>query len=149
MYLNRPNAHTILKEIGDGNCLFRCFSHIITGSPDYHYEVRLLIIRHMRQISHLLVGSMLTEVGEDIEAYISDNKMDVLGSYGTSNEMVALSHLLLCNIYSFDADFAFSWSFMANPGAIDPSIPNIVERKSMYIYWRNGNHFEVLTSQLE
>ena len=149
VYLNRPNAHTILKEIGEGNCLFRCFSHIITGSPDYHYEVRLLIIRHMRQISHLLVGSMLTEVGEDIEAYISDNKMDVLGSYGTSNEMVALSHLLLCNIYSFDADFAFSWSFMANPGAIDPSIPNIVERKSMYIYWRNGNHFEVVTSQLE
>ena len=102
----------------------------------------------MRQISHLLVGSMLTEVGEDIEAYISDNKMDVFGSYGTSNEMVALSHLQLCNIYSFDADFAFSWSFMANPGAIDPSIPNIVERKSMYIYWKNENHFEVVTSHI-
>ena len=41
----------------------------------------------------------------------------------------ALSHLLLCNIHSFDADFAFSGCFMANPGAIDPSIPNIVERK--------------------
>ena len=76
----------------------------------------------MRQISHLLIGSMHTEVGEDIEAYISDTKMDVLGSYGTSNEMVTLSHLLLCNIYSFDADLAFSWSFMANPGAIDPKI---------------------------
>ena len=72
----------------------------------------------MRQISHLLVGSMHTEVGEDIEAYISDTIMDVLGSYGTSNEMVTLSHLLLCNIYSFDADFDFSRSFMANPGAI-------------------------------
>ena len=110
VYLNRPNTHTLLKEICDGNCLFRCFTHIITASPDHHYEVRMFIIRYMRQISHLQVGSMLTEVGEDIEAFISDTKLDVLGSYGTRNEMVTLSHLLLCNIYSFGADFAFSWS---------------------------------------
>ena len=44
-----------------------------------------------------------------------------------SNEMVTLSHLLLCNIYSFDATFAFSWSFMANPDAIDPAFPTLLK----------------------
>ena len=66
-----------------------------------------------------------------------------------NNEMLTLSHLLLCNVYSFDAAGALHWSYLANPGYIDPNIPVIVERKSMYIYWRNGNHFDVVTSQLD
>ena len=80
MYLNCPIAHTIqLKEISGGNCLFRCFSNIFT---DNHYDRRILV---MRQISHLLVGSMLTEVGEDRGMYIYA-WMCWVRSYGTSNE---------------------------------------------------------------
>ena len=59
----------------------------------------------------------------------------------------ALSHLLLCNVNSFDA-VASNWSYVADPGQIDLNIPQNVERKSMYIYWTNGNHFDVITSQL-
>ena len=145
--LNCPNLSTVLKTRGDGNCLFRCFSQIITGSPDQHYEVRMCIIRHMRHISHLLITSDESDVGDDIEIYISDKKMDQLGSYGSNNEMLTLSHLLTCNVYSFDP-VSKSWSYMANPGHIDATIPVIIERKSMYIYWKNGNHFDVVTSQL-
>ncbi|KAL5457558.1 hypothetical protein EMCRGX_G034829 [Ephydatia muelleri] len=43
---------------------------------------------------------------------------------------------------------ASNWSYVANPGHIDPNIPVIVERKSMYTYYRNGNHFDIVTSQL-
>ena len=142
--LNRPDTETILRARGDGNCLFRCFSQIITGSPDQHYAVRMCIIRHMRHISHLLIGSYEFDGGDDIEAYIANTKMDRNGSYGT---MLTLSHLLVCNVCSFDAG-ASNWSYVANPGQIDPNIPVIVERKSMYIYFRNGNHFDVVTSQL-
>ena len=145
--LNRPNTETILRARGDGNCLFRCFSQIITGSPDQHYAVRMCIITHMRHISHLLIGSYEFDGGDDIEAYIANRKMDRKRSYGTNNEMLTLSHLLMCNVYSFNAQ-ASNWSYVANPGHIDPNIPVIVERKSMYIYYRNGNHFDIVTSQL-
>ena len=85
----------ILGTIGDGNCLFRCFSQIITGSPDQHYAVRMCIIRHMRHISHLIIISSMRG-GDDIETYIATTKMDQMGSYGTHIEMLTLSHLLLC-----------------------------------------------------
>ena len=32
---------------GDGNCLFRCFSHIITGSQEHHLRIRQAIVHHM------------------------------------------------------------------------------------------------------
>ena len=63
VFLNRPNTERILGAIGDGNCLFRCFSQIITGSPDQHYAVRMCIIRHMRDISHLIIISEQYEGG--------------------------------------------------------------------------------------
>ena len=56
----------------------------------------------MRHISHLLITSDESDVGDDIEIYISDKKMDQLGSYGSNNEMLTLSQLLTCNVYSFD-----------------------------------------------
>ena len=31
----------------DGNCYFRCISFIITGSQDYHEEIRLLVTTYM------------------------------------------------------------------------------------------------------
>ena len=92
--LNRPNLSTVLRARGDENCLFRCLSQIITGSPDQHYKVRICIIRHMRHISHLLITSDESDVGDDIEIYISDKKMDQLGSYGSNNEMLTLSILI-------------------------------------------------------
>ena len=57
-----------------------------------------------------------------------------MDSYGTNNEMLIFSHLLLCNAFSFN-DVALSWSYLANSSQIDPKLPQIVERKSMYIYW--------------
>ena len=145
--LNRPNLRTQLRAIGDGNCLFRCLSQIITGSPDQHYEVRMCIIGHMRHIAHLLIAYDGTSVGDDVEAYICATKMDQLGSYGTDNDMLTLSHLLECNIYSYHP-VALRWSYMANPGHIDTSIPLTNDRKSMYLYWENQNHFNIVTSQL-
>ena len=40
----------IIRIMPDGNCLFRAFSHIITGSEDQHMRVRQLVVRHMRCI---------------------------------------------------------------------------------------------------
>ena len=133
VFLNRPNTERILGAIGDGNCLFRCFSQIITGSPDQHYAVRMCIIRHMRHISHLIIISEQYEGGgDDIETHIATTKMDQMGSYGAHIEMLTQSHLLLCNVNSFDT-VASNWSYLADPGQIDPNIPQNVERYHVYL----------------
>ena len=35
--LRRPNLRTVVKGIGDGNCLFQCFSYILTGSQNQNF----------------------------------------------------------------------------------------------------------------
>ena len=47
-----------------------------------------------------------------------------MGNYGMDNEMLTLSHLLLCNVYSFNA-MALNWSYLADPGQIDPKKINV------------------------
>ena len=40
--LTRPNMRTVKHIEGDGNCLFRAFSYLITGSESQYMAVRLL-----------------------------------------------------------------------------------------------------------
>ena len=54
--LTRPNLRTLRNVEGDGNCLFRAFSVIITGSEDQHMEVRNKILSYMISIENLVVG---------------------------------------------------------------------------------------------
>jgi hypothetical protein len=49
--LKRPNLRAVVKGVGDGNCLFRCFSYILTGSQDQHMAIRMAIVAHMRSIA--------------------------------------------------------------------------------------------------
>ena len=39
--LTRPDCHTLKRIMGDGNCLFRSLSYIITGSEDQHFAPQL------------------------------------------------------------------------------------------------------------
>ena len=39
--LTRPDMRTVKRIEGDGNCLFRAFSYLITGSESQHMAVRL------------------------------------------------------------------------------------------------------------
>ena len=51
--LKPPNR---FKRIGgDGNCLFRTFSFILTGSENQHMAVREAILDHMVRTAHLLL----------------------------------------------------------------------------------------------
>ena len=43
---------------GDGNCLFRALSYVITGVQSYHSVVRHKILDHMKEIEVLLVPHM-------------------------------------------------------------------------------------------
>ena len=61
---NAPLANPVgFKNIrGDGNCMFRSLSFIITGSEDQHMHVRRAIIRHMRDIGNVLWESQISSL---------------------------------------------------------------------------------------
>ena len=41
---------------GEGNCLFRALSYVITGSEKHHLQVRANILEHMESIASLILG---------------------------------------------------------------------------------------------
>ena len=41
---------------GDGNCMFRALSYVITGSEKHHLQVRANIFEHMESIASLILG---------------------------------------------------------------------------------------------
>ena len=54
--LTRPNLRRLRTIEGDGNCMLRALSYIITESEDQHYKIRSLIVSHMLSIPNLLIG---------------------------------------------------------------------------------------------
>ena len=95
--LTNPNFKTVRRVFSDGNCLFRSFSMIITGSQEGHLAVRIAILRHMQSIAHLLLGVHVTQ--NSIAEYVQDTHMDMDGAWGTEVETLTLAHLLQTNIY--------------------------------------------------
>ena len=69
--LTRPNLRSLKRIAGDGNCLFRAISYIITGSEQQHSRLRDTLVGYMLSISHLLVG-----LGPDVQR----NYVDTLTS---------------------------------------------------------------------
>ena len=107
---------------GDGNCMFRSLSFIITGSEDQHMHVRRAIIRHMRDIGNVLWENQISpllnnlrSIGEvsvgnnqspnadhmaGINQYIAATRMDHDKTWGSEVEIMVLAHLLDTAVYS-------------------------------------------------
>ena len=65
--LTPPNTCRIKCITGDGNCLFRCFSYIITGSEEEHAEVRAIIVSYMVDIGHFLLSSHINNYYNSVQ----------------------------------------------------------------------------------
>ena len=94
----------MVKGVGDGNCLFRCFSYILTGSQDQHLVIRMAIVAHMRSIAHLLEACLNTRVCgyANLEAYIASSCMERPNSegrygWGSETEMYTFAHMMRYN----------------------------------------------------
>ena len=51
--LTHPRRCRLIK--GDGNCLFRSFSYLITGTEQQHAQVRQAIVNHLRFIENWML----------------------------------------------------------------------------------------------
>lgn len=139
--LTYPNIATVRSIIGDGNCLFRAFSKILTGSQDPYRAIRERIVTHMHTIAPYLLGSHITEYNS-IQSYI-EQQMDQNRAWGSEVEMLTLAHLINTNIYSIDTTTQRWWCY--SPHYVDRTIPLDVSKKSLYIIhypW----HFAVVSS---
>ena len=149
--LTLPDTSSIRHIRGDGNCLFRALSFIITGSESQHSKVRSSIVAHMFNIPELLTGhgadghhNYLTYYNggyHSVEDYLTRTSMDVEGSWGTDFEMTLLAHMLDTVVYSYKAGEFWAACF---PKGIDHSLPEDVAKKSLYIYY-TGSHYDVVT----
>ncbi|KAL5505540.1 hypothetical protein EMCRGX_G006988, partial [Ephydatia muelleri] len=80
------------RIVADGNCFFRSLSFVLTGSQDYHQEVRLLVTTYMIDNTGNPQLSSLIKDGERMENYIEQSKMQLLGTWATELK----SSLQLC-----------------------------------------------------
>ena len=137
--LTRPNMRTIKGIRGDGNCLFRVLSFVLTGSQEQHPHVRLLICSHMHSIPHLLQAhiSPCTSTYD----YINQTGMHNNGTWGTDIEIFTFANLCQTNVYVYDTENGLLNVFPPSVSLIDFD----VSTKSVHLLHPTG-HFDVVTS---
>ena len=59
---------------GDGNRFFRSLSQVLTGSQDYHEEVRLLVTSYMVHNSTIPELACIIDPNETMEQYTSSER---------------------------------------------------------------------------
>ena len=83
----------------DGNCFFRCFAKIVTGSQEYHKEMRLIVTTYMIYNSSNEKLSCLLPRNTSMQSYIVQSKMQFPGEWATDLEITAASYLLNTKIH--------------------------------------------------
>ena len=128
----------LLHILGDGNCLFRAFSCVITGRKTYHMNVREQIINHMRDIETLLLPHMNTS----LKGYLAKTKMAGNGVWGTDVEILTAASLLSADIFVYTKfGGAYKWQRFSRT-MLDGKRPE--SDCSIYLNHTNGNHYDVV-----
>ena len=99
---NVPLTHPrrVRLIIGDGNCLFRSFSYLITGTERQHAQVRRTIVNHFRLIEHWMLPHFSHQYPSATE-YIEGTHMDRNGTCGRDIEILTLAHVLNTCVYVY------------------------------------------------
>ncbi|CAI8035684.1 OVARIAN TUMOR DOMAIN-containing deubiquitinating enzyme 9 [Geodia barretti] len=113
---------------GDGNCLFRAFSYILTGSADQHIGVRHAIIDHMTNNAQYFRGHHLVGYGS-IQSYIAFTGMDQDGTWGTDIEMLSLAHLFQTPVFSYSQQHG-QWQ-RYSPHDVDRQLMDDIHQSSL------------------
>lgn len=97
----------IYKTKGDGNCYFRCISHILTGSEEGHTTIRDQVVSHMTGEINKRLKNYLNH---PVEEYLSQSLMNRCGVWATDAEIMATASLLGFDIVVYTkAGDSFDW----------------------------------------
>ena len=123
---------------GDGNCLFRCFSNLLTGSQEHHFLVRTLICNYMRHIDNLL---MFVLPSGDVLDHLRNSNMTNNFVWGTDIEIYAFAHMCQTNVYLFCESYD-TWALHSR----NLSVSHMdVTGNSVYLY-HPIDHYDVVCS---
>lgn len=125
---------------GDGNCLFRAVSYIISRSEEYY---RLLRAKACETILNFegVFAPLFADRYQSAKDYLSSTKMTRNGTYGTDTEVFALATLLQTSIYVKGRYNATERAWHChNPLVRIEDIPQ--SQHSIYLNNINDNHFQ-------
>ena len=91
---NKPLRTSRIK--GDGNCLFRAFSKILTGNQDDHGLLRTMTVSYI--MDNL---TTMRQVSPNIAEHLHTSNMISLGTWGTEIEIFALATILNATVYVY------------------------------------------------
>ena len=133
---NKRVPSSLHHIVGDGNCLFRAVSYVVSGSQEYHAKLRRLTIAKMQDM-----GTKFKKItGQNVTKYVQETKMNQLGVWGTDVEIFALSALLKTYIFVFlSNERTISW--IPYYSSLDQN--SFSENECIYLQNKNC-HFEVV-----
>ncbi|XP_078340715.1 uncharacterized protein LOC111117892 [Crassostrea virginica] len=123
----------------DGNCFFRAISLSLTNKQDFHQKIRSAICSHL--LENAMIFKSFLRLGEvSVENHISLSGMSEDGNWATEIEILALSHLIKTDVYTYTQGRWVTYSGqMVNPDV------NRASSSGIYLYHRNQNHYDVVT----
>lgn len=134
LYQTPPSA--VLPITADGICLFSALSYVLIGTERHYHHIRLAICNFMETNPNGVQDVLPSDV-KDVQNYLIGNQMKSNRTWGTEIEIIAASVLLQTNIYVYSKS-GVCWKW------IQHSPCNSTVDHGIYVYHKDGNHFEVI-----
>ena len=95
--MGQPEPCKTTSIVGDGNCLFRSLSSVISGCESNHKAFRKAVVNHISN-NPLHYVTCLRQQFASVEQYLRDSKMKYVGSWATELEIQLLQ---ICSVLIF------------------------------------------------
>ena len=128
------------RILGDGNCFFRALAHVVTGSQEDHYELRVISTSYMQHNAEDL--SCYLEANDFMEDYLVRSDMQSPSVWATEQEIFAAEYMLATPIFVFSkCGHRYKW-LQFSPVSEDISA---TEHSKEAIFLINiSNHYETV-----
>ena len=132
---------------GDGNCLFRCLSKILTGSQESHIQVRRIVASFIASEGTTRLGWYFRQKGvTPCNYFLDENFVYLPGTWGGDVEIMAASAILNADIYVANNDYRKPGSFIRE---VRWSLLRASLNPTATLYITNyGDHYEPVISML-
>ena len=132
---------------GDGNCLFRCFSQILTGNQSSHLKIRSIISRFLASEGARQLQWYFKSMGTAPFEYMDEETPIYMeGTWGSDVEIMCASAILDADIYVANNDYVPQGSHVRQ---IRWSLLRATPNPTATIYIANYcNHYEPVSSMV-
>ena len=134
---------------GDGNCLFRCLSKIISGTEEYHTKLRGEICRYMLSDGKDYISWYFEQVLATTPAeYLGNKCMCNEGFWGSDVELMTASALLKTDIYVANRIYRTEDSIIPEVRWLRISSSNSNDGSSAIYIANYYEHYEPVTTMI-